>query len=228
MKPIAISLFDYTGKMLEPWLEAGYECHIFDNQHKRGSHDRGDGMMCHGVDLTNLPLCLLELLGPRVAFCSAFVPCTDVSVSGAKHFAGKGLRALEQSIALFATAAEFLTLAAEHGAGGFIENPRSTLSTYWREPNEKFNPSDYSGYTDAPDDYTKETWLWTFGSFLKPPRNRAGDLFDMPDEKYIHFQPPGKERANIRSATPMGFATAVHLANSNECQRIFRKHNNDL
>ena len=33
MRGTAVSLFDYTGVMLEPWLEAGYECHIFDIQH---------------------------------------------------------------------------------------------------------------------------------------------------------------------------------------------------
>jgi len=48
-----------------------------------------------------------------------------------------------------------------------------------------------------------------------PPR-RMHDLFEEPDTKYIHHQPPGPERANIRSATPMGFAKAVFQANSPE------------
>jgi len=34
-----------------------------------------------------------------------------------------------------------------------------------------------------------------------------------PDNR-IHFAPPGKERANVRSATPMGFARAVFQANA--------------
>ena len=46
-----------------------------------------------------------------------------------------------------------------------------------------------------------------------PPRKPAGDLFSGPDTTYIHHQPPGDERANIRSATPRGFARAVFEAN---------------
>ena len=42
----------------------------------------------------------------------------------------------------------------------------------------------------------------------------AIDLFNMPDSTYIHHQPPGEERASIRSATPVGFAQAVFKANS--------------
>ena len=33
MSGIVVSLFDYSGVMVEPWLDAGYECYIFDLQH---------------------------------------------------------------------------------------------------------------------------------------------------------------------------------------------------
>ena len=33
MKDVVISLFDVTGKMVHPWLDAGYECWIVDLQH---------------------------------------------------------------------------------------------------------------------------------------------------------------------------------------------------
>lgn len=32
-KPIVISLFDCSGVMVEPWLDAGCECFIVDIQH---------------------------------------------------------------------------------------------------------------------------------------------------------------------------------------------------
>ena len=35
-----------------------------------------------------------------------------------------------------------------------------------------------------------------------------------PPDHRIHTAPPGPERANFRSATPMGFARAVFLANA--------------
>lgn len=33
---IVLSLFDYSGVMVKPWLEAGYECIIVDLQHPPG------------------------------------------------------------------------------------------------------------------------------------------------------------------------------------------------
>jgi len=199
---IAVSLFDFTGNMLNPWLEAGYECHLYDIQHPEGM-SRRDGYWVHGVDLRSPPV--IE----RADFLSCFPPCTHTSVSGARWMRGKGLRALEESIAFFATCTE---VAEQLDCPYMIENPMSTISTYWREPDHKFHPCHYSGYCEA-DNYTKETWLWTGGGFVMPARSMAGDLFDMPDKTYIHHQAPGPERANIRSATPMGFARAVFVAN---------------
>jgi len=198
------SLFDYTGNMLKPWADAGYDCHIYDIQHPAGVRIREDGMITHSVDLSACPD------DGDFAFVACFPPCTHLSISGARWMAGKGLRALQESIGYFATCIEFVE---KCGAPYLIENPMSTISTYWRAPDHKFNPCDYSGYNNGLDDYTKETWLWTGGGFVMPPRSRAGDLFSMPDQTYIHHQPPGEERANIRSATPLGFARAVFEAN---------------
>jgi hypothetical protein len=208
---IAISLFDYTGVMLEPWLAAGFECHIFDIQHQQGMGRRADGMFTHGVDLRHIEWGdVLVLTDKEPVFLSCFPPCTHLSVSGARWMRGKGLRALEESIAYFATCAE---LAEYLDCPYMIENPISTISTYWREPDHKFHPCHYSGYADGQENYTKETWLWVGNGFVMPPRQMSVDLFDMPDQTYIHHQPPGEERANIRSATPTGFARAVFEAN---------------
>jgi len=202
----AVSLFDFTGNMLRPWRDAGYECHLYDIQHPEGVTER-DGFICHGVDLSVCP----EVIA--CDFLSCFPPCTHVAVSGSRWMRGKGLRALQESIAFFATAAEY---ADRCGAPYLIENPMSTISTYWREPDYKFHPCHYSGYVDGGDNYTKETWLWTGNGFVMPPKRMSGDLFDMPDTTYIHHQPPGEERANIRGATPMGFAVAVFEANGGQ------------
>lgn len=211
---IAVSLFDYTGNMLKPWQEAGYECHIIDIQHLAGNSLREDGMHCHGLDL--LPR--LDQFFPRgsVSFVSAFPPCDHLAVSGARWFRGKGLRALQNSIGMFATAAEFCE---ESGAPYIIENPVSTISTYWRKPDFKFHPSDYTGF-EPRDNYTKKTCLWTGGGFVMPEANRAEELGE-PDDR-IHKCAPGPERANIRSATPMGFAKAVFEANA-PCRRRYRR-----
>ena len=198
--PIAVSLFDYTGNMLKPWLEAGYECHLLDIQHPARPTRRSDGMFCHPVDLST-PLDFKV----RPAFVSAFPPCTHLAVSGARWFRGKGLRALQESIGFFATAAEYCE---QSGAPYIIENPVSTISTYWRKPDYSFHPHEYAGL-ESGDNYTKKTCLWAGGGFVMP-KHCLG--VGKPDDR-IHKCPPGPERANIRSATPMGFARAVFEAN---------------
>ena len=61
------------------------------------------------------------------------------------------------------------------------------------------------------DNYTKKTCLWTGGGFVMPepcPNKSLGS----PDDR-IHKAPPGPDRENFRSATPMGFAKAVFQSN---------------
>ena len=204
----AVSLFDYTGNMLKPWLEAGYECHLFDIQHPTGCTQREDGMFTYGIDLLTADHYFLDIMD--VDFLACFPPCTHLSISGARWFKGKGLRMLEESIAFFATSVD---VAEKLNCPYMIENPMSTISTYWREPDHKFDPCHYSGYVDGDEFYTKSTWLWCGNGFIMPPKSMPNDLFQEPDKTYIHHQSPGDERANIRSATPMGFARAVYYAN---------------
>lgn len=92
-----------------------------------------------------------------------------------------------------------------------IENPVSTISSYWRKPDYSFNPFEYAGYEGGGDDlYTKKTCLWTNGNFKMPePRPRKPEKGSM-----MHLMPPSPDRANLRSATPMGFARAVFEANA--------------
>ena len=199
----AVFLFDVSGRMAKPWAEAGYECIIVDIQHPEGMETDGNIVKVHADLLHSVP----DILPAKPDFVACFPPCTDLSLSGAAWFKGKGLRRLADSISMFATAADYCE---STGAPYLIENPMSTISTYWRPPDHKFHPCQYSGYHLA-DNYTKETWLWTGGGFVMPPMDMPLDLEI--DTKYIHNQPPGPERANIRSATPMGFAKAVFKYN---------------
>jgi hypothetical protein len=50
------------------------------------------------------------------------------------------------------------------------------------------------------------------------PEEFKDDTLGQPDDR-IHKCPPGPERANIRSATPLGFAKAVFLANAPHLKR---------
>lgn len=197
-----VSLFDYTGAMVEPWLEAGYDCWLVDTQHTE-SHEPGLHKIPHDLSVMWEP----PFPASEIAFVAAFPPCDHLAVSGARWFKGKGLRALARSINLFASAAEFCEWS---GAPYMIENPVSTISTYWREPDYKFHPCHFTLFEPA-DNYTKATCLWTGGGFRFPQRGMDLDL-PYPDDR-IHKAPPGTGRANFRSATPAGFARAVYEAN---------------
>lgn len=203
-QPIAIFLFEHSTNSARPWADEGYLCYCVDIQHPAGETREGN-IIKVGASVHDW----LPPLGP-VAFLAAFPPCTHLAVSGARWFAGKGLRLLSESILLFARAAEI----AEHlGCPYFLENPVSTISSYWRRPDYQFDPCDFAGY--LPDDeqghdaYTKRTCLWTGGGFVMPARRYVLPLLG----SKMHLLPPSAERANLRSETPRGFALAVFLAN---------------
>ena len=200
-----ISLFDKTGNMVKPWLDTGYLCYILDIQHDPG-YCRVGNLVKVGINLSE-PLYLKGVKSEDIAFISAFTPCTHLAVSGARWFVGKGLRSLADSIHLFATAAEFCE---STDAPYMIENPVSTISTYWRKPDYNFHPHMFTGFSKS-DNYTKKTCLWVGNEFVMPDEYKDNTL-GKPDNR-IHKMPPSKDRADMRSATPMGFAKAVFEVN---------------
>ena len=223
---VVISLFDLTGVMVEPWLDAGYECWIIDIQHRAGIHRdiKNQNLVRVGADLRYGWLPPRELIN-RIDFVAAFPECTNVAVSGAAHFINKGPRALSLSLDLFATSLE---IGKWSGAPYMIENPVSTFSTYCGKPNHIFNPYDYGGYLPkndkhprwpdyiAPQDaYPKKTCLWTGNDFIMPNHR---PVEPEPGYSRQHKQLGGKSQKtkNIRSATPRGFAIAVYESNKNK------------
>lgn len=201
-----LSLFDYTTAMVRPWADADYPCDCVDIQHPTGNYEAHPN---HHPMIERVGADIRTYLPPRVdiGIVFAFPPCTHLAVSGARWFAGKGLRALSESVELFARTAELVEWI---GAPYMIENPVSTISTYWRKPDYTFDPCDYAGYTGGENDrYTKKTCLWVGNGFVMPEPRRLE-----PDQgSRMHLLPPSADRANLRSATPAGFARAVYEAN---------------
>lgn len=204
--PLAVSLYDLTGAMMRPWAEAGYDVLCVDIQHPEGLRHEG-WRWTLGADLRAPFVLPHHFEACNIGLVSAFPPCDHLAVSGARWFAGKGLRKLALSIDLFATAAEFCESSC---APYIIENPVSTISTYWRKPDHTFHPWYYTGLEPL-DSYTKKTCLWTGGGFVMPDPCPLPGI--TPDDR-IHKAVPGPDRANFRSATPMGFARAVFNANA--------------
>ena len=186
--------------MVKPWRDAGYRCICVDIQHTGVEIRDGIEYTQHDVQTYMPPLGIY-----KIAF--GFPPCTHLAISGARWFQSKGLSALHEAIGIVEATRR---LCEWTSAPYCIENPVSTLSTYWRKPDYTFNPCDYGGYTAPPSDaYTKKTCLWT-GSGFKMPATKP---VEPTEGSKMHLLPPTSDRADIRSETPMGFAIAVFEAN---------------
>lgn len=196
---IVVSLCDLTGNMVLPWAEAGFECYAVDIQHsirkdRRQDFPGGGGINFVWGDVRSwTPM-------QRVGMGFAFTPCTSLAVSGARDFQKKGWPMLRDGMDLFHAA---VTAFGWAGCPWMAENPVGRISGIMGQSEHTFDPCDYG------DTYTKKTCLWTGGGFIMPPKNRV----EPTEGSKMHLMTPGPDRANQRSATPMGFARAVFEAN---------------
>lgn len=204
-----ISLCDLTLNGCLPWIEAGYEVFAVDPQH--GTTTTREGVTRFAGAIEDAMPAIGELIrSGTVAFVFGYPPCTDLAVSGARWFETK-----RQADKLFQAKAIMLaeqcrTVGRLSGAPYMVENPVSVLASAFGKPQHTFHPADFTAY-EPEDNYTKKTCLWTGGGFIMPEPAKDETL-GSPDNR-IHFASPGPERANFRSATPMGFARAVFAAN---------------
>jgi hypothetical protein len=202
-----LSLCDRTGNMVRPWAEAGYECIVIDVQHDgERVEDLGDGR----IRFIESDVRDYDSPDSEYAAAFAFPPCTHLAGSGARWWKEKGLESLAESIELVAACHETLV---SLDCPWMLENPVGALSTHWREPDYTFDPCEFDGYTDGDDAYTKKTCLWT-GSGFRMPRSDGMPRGDADDR--IHKMGPSEDRSDKRAATPMGFARAVFLAQTDE------------
>lgn len=187
--------------MVAPWADAGFLCYCVDLQHAAGEHRKGN-IVRVGADVC-------DWLPPyaRIKILFAFPPCTHVAASGARWFKDKGLGALIQSLELFEAS---VRIAEWTQAPYIIENPVSTVSTYWRKPDYTFDPCDFGGYLPSPGEaYTKKTCLWAGNGFRMPTPKPIPPI----EGSKMHRLPPSDLRSALRSETPHGFAQAVFRAN---------------
>ena len=164
-KNIAIFLCDLTGTMAAPWVDAGYRVILVDPQHPEGVHTEGlITKVGRVIDHPETWLAIREAItSGRVAFVAGFPPCTDVAVSGTKHFAAKGLKDkfFQAKAALIAEQCRIIGQLS--GAPWFFENPVSVFSSIFGKPQHTFHPYHFTGLTIS-DNYTKKTCLWSGGA----------------------------------------------------------------
>ncbi|EDM9771429.1 Dcm methylase [Salmonella enterica subsp. enterica serovar Corvallis] len=236
----AIFLFDYTGIMAAPWLAGGYECWLFDGQHKPGVHRDPVNPRLVRVGMwfeafkRGQATEIARMVGAGVVFVASFAECTDLTCTGARWWPEK--RAADPE---FQEKAADLAMLAHRVArrcwwvNGFLrpsvawmlENPAiSRLNTMWRRPDHKFHPYEYGGYLPEDDKhplypevypprdgYNKLTGIWCGGPFVMPEQRPVEGVKHNPGWK--HCGGKSLRTKNIRSITPRGFAQAVFEAN---------------
>lgn len=243
---MVISLYDFTGDAVRPWAESGYYCVCFDVQHSEAdirveAFQSGGYLRYENADLHRPESIdrIRERFAGRVAFMFAFPVCTDLAVSGSKHFKSKSeadplfqVKAAEYA-AWCGSLGEFL------GCPYIVENPVSVLATMWRKPDYRFDPCDFGGYLPeddkhprwpdsipARDAYTKKTCLWAGGGFKMPQKimvdpvtvtiEKADGTTTTGSPQWARLGGKSTKTKNIRSATPRGFSLAAFLANAKD------------
>jgi len=229
-KDIAIFLFSKSFTIAAPWAHAGVDCHLFDMKHDAdyGHHFGGfnGSIVAYGGRIQDQRKRLGYLCRENnVLIIGSFPPCTDVAISGAKHFEKKALN----DAMVWAKSMELyyhgVLLADFFNIPYFSENPMSMISTLDRKPDFKFHPYEYGGYLSeshqnrmypdiypSRDAYKKETWIWTGNGFVMPtpiPVVPVSD--DYPG--WSRLGGKSERTKEIRSTTPEGFSNAVFEAN---------------
>lgn len=141
-------------------------------------------------------------------FAGFHFPCTDLSVSGARHFAVKKMDGR-----FYAGASLWLRgwKESRHINGGYFEHPISVMSSLFRKPDQVIQPWMFGHYE------TKATALWLWGVDSLRPTYRTQDecreALGIPEgvkpSDRIHKMPPGPDRWRERSKTYQGVADAM-------------------
>ena len=227
-----VSLFDHTTIALQPWANAGFECHAYDIAHVNDT--RRGNITVHQADLYDAAVRqkVRKRHAGRCVFVFAFPPCTDLSIAGARWFARKrkaNPRFMEDAAQ---RVIETARLCESLGGRYVIENPKSSrLNVLWRKFDHAFNPFDYGGYIKgrgahplwpdkipAYDAYHKPTGLWTSTDFVMPPVKPVEPVWTTftSGARQRRISPIfyGFDGTAARNATPRGFANAVYVANA--------------
>ncbi len=190
MKTI-LSLCDFTGEWSKPYSDAGYNVIRIDVK--------------NGQDVR-----LLKHTGEVYGVLSA-PPCTHFSIAGAPFWKVKGEDILLEALSIFDACARVVLFSKPKF--WVFENPVGRLKEYIGSPAWIFDPCDYG------DAYTKKTCLW--GRFNSPKPKNQVEPMQAPtghhsQDKWLlsqGLQLKTKERADLRSITPRGFAEAFFKAN---------------
>lgn len=178
----------------------GHEAYSCDIQECSGGHPEW-----------HLQVDALELLKMKWDMIIAFPPCTDLAVSGARHFAKKRADGRQQRSIEF-----FMKFANANCAKVAVENPIGIMSTEYRKPNQIIQPYMFGDHA------RKSTCLWLKGlpnleptDIVDPGEIKRGG-YSVGASAYCAHDENGKaiawkdsRTAKIRSKTFPGIARAM-------------------
>ncbi|MCY1364576.1 hypothetical protein D9M69_513860 [compost metagenome] len=179
-RPTALVACEFSGRVRDALTRVGFHavsCDLLPSE-TEGEHFQGD---------------VCELLDWGWDLLIAHPPCTDLAVSGARHFAakiadGRQGRALDFVRTLMAAPIRFKAL----------ENPKSVISTQIRKPDQIVQPWMF-GHGER-----KETHFWLENLPLLEPTDIVEGR-----KPAVHYMAPGPERWKNRSRTYQGIADAM-------------------
>lgn len=162
---------------------------------KRGHNALSCDLLSTDVDGPHYQGDLFDVIDYPWDLMIAHPPCTDLSVSGARHFEEKRKDGRQYKSMAFVMQ---IMRRSEHIPMIAIENPVSIISSLWRKPDQIIQPWQF-GHGE-----TKATCLWLKGL----PLLRHTNIVDGRDDR-IHKMAPGPDRWKERSKTFQGIADAM-------------------
>ncbi len=171
---------EYSGRVRDAFLALGHDalsCDLLPTE-SPGPHYQGD---------------VRDLLSEPWDLLIGHPPCTDLAVSGARHFAAKRADGRQQR------SLEFVRLLMDAPVPRIaIENPISVISSAIRKPSQVVHPWQF-GHGEV-----KATCLWLKGLPLLHPTDVVPGRVAR-----VHRMPPSPDRWKERSRTYPGIATAM-------------------
>ena len=171
---------EYSGVVRDAFLARGHDaisCDLLPTD-VPGPHYQGD---------------VFDIINDGFDLMIAHPPCTDLSVSGARHFAAKIADGRQQA------ALDFVQRLLDANIPRIaLENPISVISSKIRKPDQIIQPWQF-GHGE-----TKATCLW----LKNLPKLVPTDIVDGREAR-VHRMPPGPNRWKERSRTFTGIGAAM-------------------
>ena len=220
-----IFLYETSGLAAAPFVERGFSVYCYDilniNEEKYGAQ-------CFYWDAFSGFEEIVSRHDGKAVLVFGFPPCTDLAVSGAKHFYKKSQANPNFQKEAMSLVYKVPEVGKTLGCTWAFENPVSVISTKFRKFDYKFEPFEYGGYLpeddihpefpqyiEPRDAYPKPTCLWTSSDFIMPPKIPVRYAYGW-SKQTTKLGGKSARTKYIRSLSPRGFFTALAMQMAGE------------